>query len=177
LNDGRTCAIWDHGKSGWICAGYRSCGDTMEVFLKFKNDRVQDASFQTDGCGNSAVCGSFAAEMAIGKTPDEMIEITGESILEFLGGFPKEDRHCAFLAAETLQEALNDYMIKQRENRQRRALMIISIASGKGGDGKDHHRHQSGCFRWIRRFSSWTAMWKSPMPTSSFGLKWKKPVL
>lgn len=93
------------------------CGDTMKVFLRFQNDHVQEASFQTDGCGNSAVCGSFAAEMAIDKTPDELIEITGESILEFLGGFPEEDRHCAFLAAETLQEALNDYMIKQRNNR------------------------------------------------------------
>jgi len=91
------------------------CGDTMEVFLKFQNDHVQEASFQTDGCGNSAVCGSFAAEMAFDKTPDELIEITGEKILEFLGGFPEEDRHCAFLAAETLQEALNDYMIRQRD--------------------------------------------------------------
>jgi len=96
------------------------CGDTVEVFLKFQDDCVQEASFQTDGCGNSAVCGSFAVEIAIDKTPDELIEITGESILELLGGFPKEDRHCAFLAAETLQEALNNYMIKQRESRQRR---------------------------------------------------------
>ena len=94
-----------------------SCGDTMKVFLRFQNNHVQEASFQTDGCGTSAVCGSFASEMAISRTPDELVEITGESILEFLGGFPEEDRHCAFLAAETLQEALNDYMIKQRNNR------------------------------------------------------------
>ncbi len=92
------------------------CGDTMEIFLKFRNDRVQDASFQTDGCGNSAVCGSFAAEMALGKTPDELLEITGEKIIETLGGFPEEDRHCAFLAAETLQQALHTYMMKQRNS-------------------------------------------------------------
>ena len=90
-----------------------SCGDTMEIFLKFQNDRVQKASFQTDGCGISAVCGSFAAEMALDKGPDEILEITGEKILEILGGLPQEDRHCAFLAAETLQEALNDHMVKQ----------------------------------------------------------------
>ena len=92
------------------------CGDTIKIYLRFRNNHVQEASFQTDGCGNSAVCGSFAAEMAISKTPDELVEITGESILEFLGGFPEEDRHCALLAAETLQEALNDYMIKRRNN-------------------------------------------------------------
>lgn len=90
-----------------------SCGDTMEIFIKLQNDHIRKASFQTDGCGTSAVCGSFAAEMAIDKTPDELLEITGEKILEVLGGFPEEDEHCAYLAAETIQEALNDYMMKQ----------------------------------------------------------------
>ena len=86
----------------------------MQVFLKFENDQVQEASFLTDGCGASAVCGSFAAELALGKSPDELVEITGDAILKILGGLPKEDEHCAFLAGETLQEALNEYMIKQR---------------------------------------------------------------
>jgi nitrogen fixation NifU-like protein len=90
-----------------------SCGDTMQIFLKFENDRIKEALFQTDGCGSSAVCGSFAAEMALGKNPDEITEITGEKILEKLGGLPKEDEHCAFLSAETLQEALHEYMTKQ----------------------------------------------------------------
>jgi nitrogen fixation NifU-like protein len=51
--------------------------------------------------------------MALGKNPDELTDITGEKILEKLGGLPKEDEHCAFLSAETLQEALHDYMTKQ----------------------------------------------------------------
>ena len=89
------------------------CNDTMEIFLRFEKERVLEASFQTDGCGSSAVCGSFAAEMAIGKTPDEILEVTGDAILERLGGLPKEEEHCAFLAGETLQEALNNYMINQ----------------------------------------------------------------
>ena len=91
-----------------------SCGDTMQVFLKFENDRVQEASFLTDGCGASAVCGSFAAELALGKSPDELVDISGETILNILGGLPKEDEHCAYLAGETLQEALTEYMIKHR---------------------------------------------------------------
>ncbi|MGD9032269.1 MAG: iron-sulfur cluster assembly scaffold protein [Desulfobacteraceae bacterium] len=90
------------------------CGDTMEIFLRFDNDRVNEASFQADGCGSSIVCGSFAAEMSLGKNPDELLEITAEAILEKLEKLPKEDEHCASLAAETLQEALNDYMMKQR---------------------------------------------------------------
>jgi len=90
-----------------------SCGDTMEMFLKFTGDRVQSASYVTDGCASSSICGSFAAEMAIGKDLDELAEITGEAILKKIGRFPEEDKHCAFLAAETLQEALRYYMIRE----------------------------------------------------------------
>ena len=93
-----------------------SCGDTVQIFLKFKNEKVKEALFQTDGCGSSTVCGSFAAELALGKSPDEILEISGESILKKVGGLPEEDKHCAFLSAEALQEALNDYMIKQKRS-------------------------------------------------------------
>jgi len=87
-----------------------SCGDTMEIFLKFDGERVAEAAYLTDGCGSSQVCGSFAAELAIGKTPDELTAITGDVILKKVGRFPEEERHCAFLAADTLQEALERYM-------------------------------------------------------------------
>jgi nitrogen fixation NifU-like protein len=94
------------------------CGDTMEIFLRFENDRVKEASYRTDGCGSSNVCGSFAAEMALAKSPNELLEITGDAILEKLGGLPSEERHCAFLSAKTLQEALNNYMIKETRNKK-----------------------------------------------------------
>jgi nitrogen fixation NifU-like protein len=89
-----------------------NCGDTMQIYLKFDGDHVIDASYVTDGCGSSSVCGSFAAEMAIGKSPDEIVEIDGHSVLARLGRISKDDEHCAFLAAETLQKALQDYMVK-----------------------------------------------------------------
>ena len=81
-------------------------------FLKFEKSKVKEATFLTDGCGSSMVCGSFAAELALGETPDELVEVSGETILKILGCFPEENRHCAFLAADTLQAALHDYMIK-----------------------------------------------------------------
>jgi len=90
------------------------CGDTMEIFLNFQQDRVKNATYMTDGCASSNMCGSFAASMAIDKNPDELAEITGEIIFNKIGGLPEEDAHCAFLAAETLQEALDTYMKKRR---------------------------------------------------------------
>jgi len=96
------------------------CGDSMEIFLRFQNGAVVESAFLTDGCASSVVCGSLAAEFARGKTPDEVAGVTGESILQYLGSLPEEDRHCAFLAAETLQEAISSYMrreIAPRTNR------------------------------------------------------------
>lgn len=90
-----------------------SCGDSMEFFLKFDGDRVSEASFRTAGCGASAVCGSYAAEMALHKGPGEILEITGQSILERLGGLPREEEPMAALAAKTLHAALRDFIRKK----------------------------------------------------------------
>jgi nitrogen fixation NifU-like protein len=87
-----------------------NCGDTMEIFLSLVGGLVSDASFTTDGCGCSAVCASVACELAIGKELEKVVDVTGETILEVLGGLPEDDIHCAFLAAETLQEAIDDCM-------------------------------------------------------------------
>ena len=93
------------------------CGDTMEIFLRFEGGRVQEALFQTDGCGSSSVCASFAVELSLGKVPDELSEINAELIMEKLEGLPKEDEHLAFLAAGTLHQAVDNYMIKRAKGR------------------------------------------------------------
>lgn len=95
-----------------------SCGDTMEMYVKIEADRVTDASYATDGCGSSNVCGSFAAEIAIGKTVEEIFDLTGEDVLEKIGQFPKQEEHCAYLAIKTVQDAVNNYMVKQVASRQ-----------------------------------------------------------
>ncbi len=85
-------------------------GDTMEIYLRLDDDIVADASFTTDGCGCSAVCASVACELAIKKDVHVAADVTGEAILEMLGGIPEDDIHCAFLAAETLRAALDACM-------------------------------------------------------------------
>ncbi len=107
LNPQRMGALEDPDGWGRIVG---SCGDAMEIFLKFENGRVKEATFRTNGCGASVACGSFAAEMAVGKSPDELLQVTKEAILETLGGLPEQEEHCAQLASETLQEALHSYM-------------------------------------------------------------------
>ena len=86
------------------------CGDTMEIYLKFENNRVSEASYFTDGCASSMVSGSFAAELTLGRDPDELSDITAETVLTAIGRLPEEDLHCASLAARTVQEALIHFM-------------------------------------------------------------------
>ena len=93
------------------------CGDTMEIYLKFSDNKVTGASYVTDGCGSSALCGSFAAELSMGRSPDELLELEPKDILDTIGTFPESDAHCATLSIEALQEALNNYMIKQAKKK------------------------------------------------------------
>jgi len=90
-----------------------SCGDSMQIFLKFKNGLVEKASFQTDGCAPSIVCGSFAAELSMGKSPEELLDIHAGTIVDKIGILPQEVQHCAFLAAATVHSAVDKYMMKQ----------------------------------------------------------------
>jgi nitrogen fixation protein NifU and related proteins len=89
-----------------------SCGDSVEIYLKFEHDRVSEASFFSDGCGPSVVCGSVACELVLGRDIENAASVTGDDILSILTGLPEDKEHCAFLAAQALQEAVQDYMKK-----------------------------------------------------------------
>jgi nitrogen fixation NifU-like protein len=91
------------------------CGDTMEISLRIVKDRVIDSKFLTEGCGPTLAAGSMATELAMGKTVRESFRINQEAILHKLGGLPEESEHCALLAADTLKEALRDYLAHKKE--------------------------------------------------------------
>ena len=56
----------------------------------------------------------MATHLATGKPVDEIPEaVDYEAIEKAVGGLPEDKMHCASLAAETLQEAVNQYFLKQ----------------------------------------------------------------
>jgi nitrogen fixation NifU-like protein len=91
------------------------CGDTMEVRIRVKAGRVLNTSFWTDGCGPSIASGSMVTELARGKSIIEAQKITQQDVLEALGGLPEDNLHCALLAANTLKEAIKDYLASRNE--------------------------------------------------------------
>ncbi len=97
------------------------CGDTMKIWLRVREGRVEEASFWTDGCGTSLACGSIATEMVKGKTAREALGIDPQKILDALGGLPDDSVHCAVLASKTLEQAVKDYFTYGGHERWRRA--------------------------------------------------------
>ena len=91
------------------------CGDTIQIWLKMKNDSISDACFLTDGCGTSIASGSMVTEMAKGKSIAECQKISQKSVINALGGLPEESQHCALLAANTLKAAIKDYIMMKKE--------------------------------------------------------------
>ena len=92
-----------------------TCGDTMEMFVKIKKERIIECAFQTDGCGTSIACGSITTEMAKNRPlAQALVDISSGEILEKLGGLPEENVHCAHLAAETLREAITNCLNQKK---------------------------------------------------------------
>src|SRR4030042_3489166 len=91
------------------------CGDTMEIWLRVRNDSIVEASFMTDGCGTSIAAGSMVTELAKGKNATQALKVSQQDVLSALGGLPEESQHCALLAANTLKEAAKDYLAFRNE--------------------------------------------------------------
>jgi len=91
------------------------CGDTMEIWLKVRDATITESTFMTDGCGTTIAAGSMVTELAKGKTVIQAQKISQQDVLSALGGLPEESKHCALLAANTLREAVKDYLAFKNE--------------------------------------------------------------
>lgn len=93
--------------------GNPECGDIMYIYIKVKDDRLEDIKFQTLGCGAAIATSSMITEMAKGKTLDEALKITKKDVADALDGLPPIKMHCSNLAADGLRKAVEDYRKKQ----------------------------------------------------------------
>ena len=82
------------------------CGDTMEIYLRLDGERIEQASFFTDGCGPSVACGSMLTTMVRGKSLEEASMITAQDLIAALDGLPEDSLHCADLTVNTLKQAI-----------------------------------------------------------------------
>lgn len=103
------CGVMEDAHSSATLTG--ECGDTMKMYIQVKGNHLEKISYFTDGCSSSSIAGSFAAELGMGKTFEEVLDMKGKDVLDMIGTFPEKDEHCTHLAIRTLQEAVNSYLI------------------------------------------------------------------
>ena len=95
--------------------GNPTCGDVMTIYIKVKDNRIDDIKFQTLGCGAAIASSSMVTEMVKEKTTNEAMAVSNEDITKALGGLPPTKMHCSKLAADALHKAIEDYQIKVKE--------------------------------------------------------------
>lgn len=89
------------------------CGDIMRIYIKVKDDRIEDIKFKTFGCGAAIATSSMVTEMVKGRTLEEAMQVSNRAVAEALGGLPSNKMHCSNLAADALHKAIEDYRRKQ----------------------------------------------------------------
>jgi len=106
------------------------CGDMMTVFIKVRDDVIEDVKFQTFGCGAAIAVSSMVSEMAKGKKLDEALKISNQSVALALGGLPKNKLHCSNLGADALHMAIVDYY-RKKEGRIPEKMKRVALHLGK----------------------------------------------
>jgi len=90
------------------------CGDVMWIYIKVKDNRIVDVSFETFGCAAAIATSSMATELVKGKTIEEALEITNKAVATALDGLPPIKLHCSLLAEEGIKAAIEDYLAKKK---------------------------------------------------------------
>jgi nitrogen fixation NifU-like protein len=108
------------------------CGDMMTIYLKIKEDKIEDVKFQTFGCGSAIAVSSMLTEIAKGKSVADAKKITNQDVANALEGLPKNKLHCSNLGADALQMALKNY----EDKKSGKAIPELKR--------KDEHEHSHG---------------------------------
>lgn len=91
------------------------CGDLMTIYIKVKDNIIDDIKFKTFGCGAAIATSSMVTELAKGRIIEEALKITKKDVADELEGLPPVKMHCSNLAADGLHAAIDDYKKKKAE--------------------------------------------------------------
>lgn len=88
------------------------CGDTMKIYLKVVEGRIQDAKYQILGCPGAIAAAMAAVDLVRGKTLDEAKALKDGDIFEVLENLPDQKQHCIRLAVKTLLKGIEEFQDK-----------------------------------------------------------------
>ena len=93
-------------------AGDPACGDSLTLYIKVKDNIIEDISFMVFGCVAAIATSSMTTELAKGKSLDEAYKINDQDIADALDGLPEQKMHCSVLGATALKNAIDNYYSK-----------------------------------------------------------------
>jgi nitrogen fixation protein NifU and related proteins len=95
--------------------GNPGCGDIITMYLKFKDNRLEEISFTGEGCTISQAAASMLTEIMPGHSIEQIEEMSFHVIESLLGeDLVKTRPKCATLGLDTLKIATQQYHQKKR---------------------------------------------------------------
>ncbi|NOZ76436.1 MAG: iron-sulfur cluster assembly scaffold protein [Euryarchaeota archaeon] len=88
------------------------CEDELKAYIKVRDGRVVDASFEGFACAAALVTSSVATDLVKGRTPEEVLALTTDDVIKELGSLPETKSECIHLGAEAVRRAARDYLEK-----------------------------------------------------------------